>query len=490
MSKCFEPWPFVSREERILDWLTSTPSTPVATPAVTPTVTPIASLKRKRAMPPTTPPSTTDEEHFAKRRRLSAGREEQHDDRQHKEEQRDELRDAAEQTTPRQSRQPAPQLLPFHQRHTPEPASPTRRSRTRSSKSAAIKTTVDLASLQVPVTLQGISTSKDAKEKLPADILPLYNSIRSVTHYQAFIPAEVQHSFEDAYGDDTPEHWFRASQGSAAAQLEAEAEFKVLRSLLVVAETSKRLRRYEDAWNAEVHLPLLKLAVSSHPDSIDSDTIYNLETETETARAPEVAAELITSATITADAIPRFSVLGKRNTGTGPWSEDGSLLACSLSQSGASSSNSGTSWSGLAGEPHSKKGSKKVDLALLLVPTPSSRLHEAITHARQLGSVNQSMYGPLRECPIACAIETKTTTATTDAVVQLGIWTVAWYRRMDTLWHTVHGPETASMARIPVVSLPLIAIVDHEWSMYYAVDRGDRIVSYWNLDRWRQLKLT
>lgn len=86
------------------------------------------------------------------------------------------------------------------------------------------------------------------------------------------------------------------------------------------------------------------------------------------------------------------------------------------------------------------------------------------------------MYGPLRQNPIACAIGTKTSTASVDPMLQLGIWTVAWYRRMDALWHTIHQGD--GQGRGQVVSLPLISIVDQQWSVYFAVDRGDHIVSF------------
>lgn len=450
MSKCFEPWPFVSREAHILDWLASVP-TPVGAPIPIPTPT---SGVRKRPMAPTTPPATTtDEEHFAKRRRLGLG----HQERELQgDEQPDELLDE-QQTTPRQS---APETLPLHTR--PIPESPTRR-RYRGWKSAAIKTTLDLQHLEVPVRVRGMADVQDAKEKLPADILPLYKSIRAVAiHRKAFIPAEVRQKIEAAYGDDAQAHWFRPNDASPAATRKADDDFQALRSLLAAADDSKTLSRYEDAWNAEMHLPILKLAACDRPGP-DEDG----RDRAPTTRPPKVAAELVTSATITADAIPRFSMLGKR---IGPWAEEGSVLACSVSQSGASNATSGSE----ATEQHSKRGSKKVDIVLVLVPTPSCRLHDAI--ARQFGSVNQSSYGPLLKNPIACSIETKTTTARTDPIVQLGIWTVAWYRRMDTIWRSIHGEDTVH--RAAVVSLPLITIVDHEWSMYYAVDGGDHIVSH------------
>lgn len=451
MSKCFEPWPSVSSEARILDWLACEPTTIAHPPTSLPTPTPVhTSLGRTRPMAPTTPPATMDEEHLAKRRRLV-----DHDDQERQEDPPHALT-KDQQATSRQSVRSMSNKLPLR----PTPSSPTRyRPRVRAHRSAAVKTTLDLQNLQVPVSVRGLEDVQDAKDKLPADILPLYKSIRSVAiHRKAFIPDEVRLQIEASYGDDAQAHWFRPRDASAAAA--ADADFQALRTLLAAADKSKSLSRNEDAWDAEVHLPLLKLAVSAQPGLDEHEKGHAPNT-----RLPEVAVELVTSATITADVIPRLDVLqNKVELGA----EEDSVLACSISQSGASNTTSGSASAG----QHSKTGSKKVDIVLVLVPPSSSPLHHIIAH--QFGSVNQSIYGPLLRNPIACSIETKTSTARTDPLVQLGIWTVAWYRRMDALWRSIHSEDTSR--RPAVVSLPLITIVDHEWNVYYAVDGGDHVV--------------
>ncbi|KAG6354874.1 hypothetical protein INS49_003955 [Diaporthe citri] len=411
-------------------------------------------------MSTTTPPSTTiDDEHFAKRRRLSPGQ-----DAWQYEGQEEQEETSPEQTTPRQHRHQQPdtesQILALHQR--PPAADPLQHG-IQVSRPIAIQRLVDLQFLEVPIFVKATPNSRDVKEQLPADILSLYTSIRSAAfHHKAFIPAEVRHKVEEYYGDDMQAHWFRTSRDDTGAQQKAEVEFEKLRSLQSDALKSKSLSRYEDAWNAKVHLPLLELALT--PDEPSRD-------HTDITQAPKVEAELVSSAMITADSVPRISVLGER--GSGSQNDGNSILACSASQSGTSSSNSGMAETrgGLR-----NKGSKKVDLVLVLVPTPSSRLQHAITYARQFGSVNQSTYGPLRENPIACAIETKITPSNTDPIVQLGVWTAAWYRRMDALWRTTLGQDTRDRGRM--VSLPLITIVDHAWSLYFAVDRGDHIVFF------------
>lgn len=205
----------------------------------------------------------------------------------------------------------------------------------------------------------------------------------------------------------------RSTGFERAARSAAEAELNALRSLCATASQSKELGRHEDAWNAMVYYPLLNLALCEHRGSAEG------------ASPPEVMAELVTSATIAGDSVPRLNTLRKRDSAGNLRSSDaGSILACSVSVSGASSLSSVSFWDGPSAEQvHSKHRSKKAAFALVLVPPP--RLSAAIERACNFDSVNQSLYGPLRDNPIACAMGTKTATAGTDPIVQLAVWTVA-----------------------------------------------------------------
>lgn len=49
---------------------------------------------------------------------------------------------------------------------------------------------------------------------------------------------------------------------------------------------------------------------------------------------------------------------------------------------------------------------------------------------------------------------------------------------MDVLWRNVHGVDKDAMGRGAMVSLLLIVVVEYEWNIYFAVDRGNRIVSF------------
>ena len=57
--------------------------------------------------------------------------------------------------------------------------------------------------------------------------------------------------------------------------------------------------------------------------------------------------------------------------------------------------------------------------------------------------------------------------------MQLGIWTAAWHRRMETF--DITGQKSSPL---PLPTLPLILTYDHEWSLYFAVDHLERIDIY------------
>lgn len=287
-------------------------------------------------MPPTTPPAMTiDDGHSAKRRRREDSQQlpkESHC-QQPQCDPADELepqRDPIDEHTPRQSLSDA--QLALHQCPSPQATLNRPLLHTSQSQSQGVKTILNLGLLQIPVSLEAISTSKTAKEKLPDNILPLYTSIRSVAmHHKAFIPAGIRSEIEDAFGDDAQEYWFQANRDDVEdARRDAELEYKMLLSLQTAATKSKTYRRYKDAWNAEVHLPILKLVMAD-------------QARNDPERLPEIAAELVTSATIAGDSVPRLNVLRKRSSATLRSNDGSSVLACSVSIETASLS-SASSW--------------------------------------------------------------------------------------------------------------------------------------------------
>lgn len=99
--------------------------------------------------------------------------------------------------------------------------------------------------------------------------------------------------------------------------------------------------------------------------------------------------------------------------------------------------------------------------------------------------VNQTKYGSLQESLIAVSIETKSEWPKSNPLIQLGIWVAAWHQRMYELRHVLAGvllrkrapgsmPQLGGMP--PLVTLPLIQIVGHEWVLRFACDEGDRVI--------------
>jgi hypothetical protein len=127
--------------------------------------------------------------------------------------------------------------------------------------------------------------------------------------------------------------------------------------------------------------------------------------------------------------------------------------------------------------PSNEKGSlfnsKMVDFALVLRPEQDTPLSQRIISfinplldSTGLG-INQTLYSPLQNSPIAIAVETKTDRASAAAAsIQLATWTAAWHERMKTL-----GVKN-------VIELPLLQAIGADWKLWIAFDEGDHIVSH------------
>ncbi|KAF4946654.1 hypothetical protein FSARC_14144 [Fusarium sarcochroum] len=114
--------------------------------------------------------------------------------------------------------------------------------------------------------------------------------------------------------------------------------------------------------------------------------------------------------------------------------------------------------------------SKMVDWAITVQPPPSTarRVAKAIL-SRPINerTINQTAYGPVRNNPIAISIETKIGKGTLDeARSQLGLWVAAWHQRMHLLAPNQKGR---------IITLPLMLVIENEWKLLFAYDRGDEI---------------
>ncbi|KAJ2891596.1 hypothetical protein MKZ38_000187 [Zalerion maritima] len=275
------------------------------------------------------------------------------------------------------------------------------------------KRTQSLQALDKPV--HYVALEDNATQQLPVDAQSLYNRIYDITvEHDSFLPCKARTQICSAIGRQLRDSWFRDKEGD---QARAQADLHSLREIETAARECLRLGRSEAAWNLEVHGPLLKLALAQHR---------------------RACRELVTTARIAVPCVPSTS-----GRGGGGYVE-----------------------------------SKMVDFALVLalendlgLDEDDERLASLIQNAvwsqpADMQFINQTQYPPLQFRPVAISIETKAAGLAEDGRVQLGVWTAAWHRRISS-W--------SLSDKATIITLPLLLVVEHEWKIFFACDRGDRL---------------
>ncbi|KAL8383527.1 hypothetical protein RB595_010636 [Gaeumannomyces hyphopodioides] len=329
-----------------------------------------------------------------------------------------------------------------------------------------VKTITGLQRLVKPVLYRSLDGGKAGFQQLPEDVRQLYRDVLAVTTYRTGIyPAEIRPQIESLFEDFAPpdsvyrkyedgtrrpdrgrsaqdpgkeeekeekeeedlffdylplSSLFADRPGAASPQTQfALAEFYKIRAIERVARECLDLRRSEAAWNAHVHGPLLELALSRRRGSV----VY----------------ENATSARILPCFCPSL-VTGEVSEGT------------------------------MVDFVFAPRLSPELDVAI------QNQLIELSTRAKSTAlasaqlNINQTDYFPLTRSPSAVSIKTKVAGANLEeGRLQLGIWTAAWHKRMEMLG--VGG----RMQSPQLPTLPLILVHDHQWSLYFAVGRLERI---------------
>ncbi|MCJ1312410.1 hypothetical protein MMC25_006084 [Agyrium rufum] len=113
--------------------------------------------------------------------------------------------------------------------------------------------------------------------------------------------------------------------------------------------------------------------------------------------------------------------------------------------------------------------SRLVDFAVNLIPQSVSK--DSISNwlgsqPEHLRTVNQSLYAPLSWHPTMITIAVKVGGSETEARVQIAIWLSAWHKRIAQL-----GGEPGRT----IISVPVIIVMTHFWTLYFAIDRGSKI---------------
>lgn len=121
-----------------------------------------------------------------------------------------------------------------------------------------------------------------------------------------------------------------------------------------------------------------------------------------------------------------------------------------------------------------KSSGVKVDYVLALdIPedtplrnTIGDVIYNAVRGSNRPPHVNQTAYLALKDSPIAVAMEMKSENSSQDPLIQLGIWTAAWYEHMYDLRTVLAGPGP----KPPLVSVPIFQVIGHQWYVYFVQD--------------------
>lgn len=336
----------------------------------------------------------------------------------------------------------ADEETPRATRSLPRMKSPLKRSKARP------KTTEYLETFQTPVYMRGLESLRD-DPGFP-DVRSLYGNIqKAYQHKVDIVPEGIRGSLPD--GESFAPYCFRKS--SVPDRAGAGAMLEALCDIHREAGESKLLQRHETGWNHLVHTPLLSLVFRRQPRTSVS-----------------VRVEPVMDATIMGDSIPRL----RQESSTGPTSAF-ALSATATETSSCSDVNSQDMYQVDPALLHSRSDVKRVDYVLCMV-LPDGPLKTSISELVILTSmkdggymhVNQAGYAPLRKDLIAVSIETKTERSSDDPLVQLGIWTASWHKRLCYLRQEAVQRYGLPLTQRRLVTVPLIQVVGHNWDLYFA----------------------
>lgn len=313
-----------------------------------------------------------------------------------------------------------------------------------------------LDQLRKPFLVHAIPNYSYAAANLASDILPLYRQFLAASDREKIIPYEVRD--EVAAVEWHLPRYFRDPNPADITGTRAKAAFEKLRAINRSAAESQTFQRHECSWNNLVHTPLLQLAFGS-------DILERNEVDTVSVRC-----EPAMSATIVGDSIPFL-----KHGSTGARSE----LACSVSlDSRLLPSDDGSYLDSDVSISMLRSRGAKVDYTIVIDVSEDDPLRKKISQlihrTEGLPHVNQTAYLPLKDSPIAASIEAKVEMGAEDPMIQLGIWTVAWYQRMYDLREALVGAGPKPQ----LVSVPIIQVVAHNWYVYFVCDATTSIEVY------------
>ncbi|KAF4982318.1 hypothetical protein FDECE_17538 [Fusarium decemcellulare] len=295
-------------------------------------------------------------------------------------------------------------------------------------RSASPVKTITLQMLRKPVKFVDLDDTPD--DQLPMDARQLYQDIFDLAiDREGFIPKKFQSAVWDRIKGVKPRYFSHDEE-----ELDSVSPPDELNNLLEIETDAKLCQSSgasEAAWNIDVHGPLLKLALKPFGQSLRR--------------------HILTMSRINAAFYPPMQ----------------------------------------QGSCYDVAGSKLVDFGIALHPEEDGPLNNAVRRSLvdlpvHLYHVNQASYDPIRLAPNVVSIETKAgSTGLPEARLQIGVWIAAWHHRMRILLQRkskhegaggVADTEKNNMPN-PLITLPVIIVVEHDWKLFFACDRGDHIVS-------------
>lgn len=300
--------------------------------------------------------------------------------------------------------------------------SPSPSKRRRASPSKRHTTTASLKLLDPPIY---VINPEDLVSALSDDLVKLYDELFMVIHKQAILPPNLKRIPDsDVVGraKTLPYMWQDVDDETQDELLRHQHER--LRDILHEATEASTMTKGESAWNAQVHYPILDMALKP---------------------IATVKPETITNAQI----VKEFRPISLDQT----WSSASSSAASSVTSSHISEQEASVH--------------KMVDFALVLLPdfTLEAKI-KAFLDKADYPTVNHTVYDALTRRPAPVFIETKTSAGVVDkSHAQLGIWTAAWFMRL----------RAANSSR-RAIGIPVIQVHGHVWTVMFAMDEGDKIV--------------
>ncbi|KXX78394.1 hypothetical protein MMYC01_205891 [Madurella mycetomatis] len=292
-----------------------------------------------------------------------------------------------------------------------------------------VKTTTMLRGLSTPFLYANIAVD-DPRSRLPEDIHRLFLEVGRITSRESFIPSSVRKQVSELVDEDRVRTWWFFDDQSPD---DALAELLQLRRIQADAQRCRRLVLSEAAWNLDVHGPLLRLG------AVRTDG--------------RVEREIITSARIAPQFLPTID--GKERTNV-----EGKMVDFALVLN--------LGYDALAELDVNRFQGKEVDKAGMDEAT--AEVIRRAVRAQPLGqqTINQTLYTGLQYRPAPVNVETKVSGIPEEGRVQLGIWTAAWRIRMLTFLDLQNQQRS-------LITLPLILVVEHQWYLLFACDRGDHM---------------